>query len=165
MNNALCQLSLLFERYEELIVEMVRCGLIQTGALKENALPEIQRGIEKQKSLSFQLAGLDYEREKLYRRIEEAFGLAPEAGISGILPFVSGDLRSKLERFLRLAQDKLRELREINENNRMLTLHALHFTNKVLGILKPEGVEATYQGKGELHKKEEDGPLRLNKVV
>ncbi|RJQ30988.1 MAG: hypothetical protein C4589_02275 [Peptococcaceae bacterium] len=165
MDDVLGRLMILFKQYLEVMEQAVRCARIQTKMLKEANQEGLFNIVKKQEKILLQLAGLDCSQQELQVCLQRTFGLAAGMTLSDFLPFIHSEVRTGIEDFVACFNERVRELREINQNNRVLTLHALHLTDKVLSMLGATGREAVYQCRGEVPVKREAASLRLNKVV
>jgi flagellar biosynthesis/type III secretory pathway chaperone len=165
MNDVLRRLMALLKQYPEIMEQIISLACTQTEMLKKADGEGLFNIVKKQEELVLQLAGLEYSRQELQACLEKAYGPAAGVTLSGLLPFVSSEIRAEIEEFLICFNKRVRKLHEINQDNRVLILYALQFTNRVLSMVGPAGKEVTYQGKGELKEKREAASLRLNKVV
>lgn len=115
----------------EIVEELLTVCRREQEALVADDVQTLQAAVEKKAGLARKLAALEEERQQ---------AMAQEATFAG-------DATQGLEEVRRLLQQKVQELKEVNETNRMLARQSLAYTRKVLELLLPEDEKPVFMNR------------------
>lgn len=152
----------LVTRQKGVIDRLIATGEEQTKCLQNSDHKALQQVLREQHTLAAELNRLEEERFQLQKNLAGKIGLPEDATLKELAAHAGPQVKDNLEKLRNSLREKTRRLQQVNEINKDLTASALHFTNFMLKLLRPQ--ESAYTPSGTV-RQDSKSSLKLNKKV
>lgn len=158
------KLHRLMKEQEEIIDRLISAGEEQAECLRKNDIKKLQQIVQRQNILSAGLKALEKKRVQVQGALEKELDLPAGSALRELAARAGDPKRGQLEKLGLSLKEKINNLQQINELNRILTSRALQFTNFMLNIICAQAPNAGYTRNGSI-KPGRENKSRINKSV
>lgn len=134
---------------EEVVGKLIECGNKQAEALRLNDLGEINRAVRDQVYWTERLGAVGKKQLEIREGIEYSLKLPPGTYLSNIIAAAPDEMKNKLIEIVNILSDRMQELKDVTEANRILTSQGLRLYTRLLKVINPEK-NKTYGKTGEI---------------